>query len=129
MVFDIHYLDLFKVHVVTTKGVMTGRDFVVMAKALLDCDDWAEGNNVLFDHRKLDFSNTSLDDLQEIRLFHKANGEKIGKGKSAIVLEQGFLTKWVTLWSQGSRIQTGNSLEIFEDYDQALSWTKRKDSK
>jgi hypothetical protein len=113
-----------KMLVVKTLGRMNGRDFVAMAKDLLDHPERKKLGGVIFDHRDLDFSGVGIDDLEAIRSFHRAHEDEIGNGKSAMLVGKGMAEKWYKLWSQGQKIKTGNVVMVFEDYDEAVAWAK-----
>ena len=103
---------------------MNGDDFIAMAKDLLRHPRSAPNRHVLFDHTALDFSDVPVDDLQKIRAFHMANEKMIGNGKSAIVVKPGLSSHWDKLWSQGKKIKTGNTEQVFENHHDALNWIK-----
>ncbi|MFC2149189.1 hypothetical protein ACFLQ8_00640 [Candidatus Auribacterota bacterium] len=110
--------------IVSTEGKMNAREFIQMAKAILSHPQWVPNGNVLFDHRRLDFDDVPLDDLDVIRCFHQQKEERIGKGRSAIVVKDGFVGKWFDLWSQGEKIKTESNVKVFDSYDQAVLWVR-----
>jgi hypothetical protein len=124
MKYDIEYLNSDNFYIVKTTGNMTGDAFIFMAKELLKHPEYIPNNNVLFDHRNLNFKNTFVDDLEKIRNFHIKNKNRIGNGESVIVVK--FLSEWNNLWKQGKKIQTGNIVQIFEDYNDAINWIKER---
>lgn len=126
MEFEIKYSNSDKAHIVKTSGDMTGDAFVDMAEELLKHPSMAPNNNVLFDHRNLNFNTTSAADIEKIRNFHKANESKIGNGKSAILVKSGLISEWNKLWQQGEKIKTDNRVQIFEDSAPAVNWLKEK---
>jgi len=125
MTYDIQYLESMDLHVVQTSGDMTGYGFVSMAEALLNHPEWLPNKNVLFDHRDLNFKKASIKDIERIRSFHKKNENRIGSGKSAIVVKSGLSSEWHKLWSRGEKIQTGNIVQVFENYDKAIHWIRK----
>jgi hypothetical protein len=108
--------------VVKTQGKMNAGDFIAMAKDLLQHPKCVPDGSVIFDHTSLDFSDVSVADLEGIRAFHTANEERIGSGKSAIVVKSGLSSEWHKLWSQGQKIKTGNKVRVFEEMDYAANW-------
>jgi hypothetical protein len=108
--------------VIKTSGKMTGDGFVDMGKGLLGHSLWEPGKNVIFDHTELDFSEVYLAELETIRSFHKDNEKQIGPGMSAIVVKPGFSGKWYKLWNGGQKIQTGNIVMVFDDFEDAVQW-------
>ncbi|MCX5694730.1 MAG: hypothetical protein NT014_06405 [Candidatus Omnitrophica bacterium] len=124
MHYKITYTDLTDLLMVITEGQMNSRDFIAMAEDLLCHSRFLPGANVIFDHTALEFSNVFVDDLQKIRAFHMANEERIGGGKSAIVVKAGLSGEWHKLWSQGEKIKTENKEQVFENCCDALNWLK-----
>ena len=108
--------------VVKTNGKMNAEDFIAMAKDLLRQPQCLPNGNVLFDHTALEFKDVPVDDLQKIRAFHMNNEERIGSGKSAIVVKTGLAKEWFRLWSGGEKIKTGNKTQVFENYNDAINW-------
>ncbi len=119
MNYKIIYADLL---VVKTSGKMNADDFIKMAKDLLQHSQCLPNGNVLFDHTALEFNAVPAGDLRKIRAFHMRNEERIGNGKSAIVVKIGLAKEWHKLWSQGEKIKTGNKVQVFEDYNEAVNW-------
>jgi len=110
--------------VVETSGEMNAADFLIMAEDLLRHPRCLENGNVIFDHRALEFGHMALDELEKIRDFHRRHEERIGNGKSAIVVKPGFAYEWHKIWAQGKKIETGNKVCVFENYDDAVSWVE-----
>lgn len=107
---------------VKTNDRMNANDYIRMAKDILKHPRFSPDNNVMFDHKDLDFNDVSLGDLQKIRSFHRKNEKRIGNGKSAILVKYGLSKKWHKLWSQGKKIKTGNNVWVFENRDDAIRW-------
>lgn len=126
MDYEIRLLDSSGIYFVETAGKMCADGFILLSEELLRQPNWSPGNNVLFDHRKLDFSSAGIQDLFLIRSFHRNNEEKIGCGKSAILLKPGASLKWHELWANGEKIRTANRVKIFENYEEAVRWLKEE---
>lgn len=114
--------------VVSTAGRMSGRGFIAMAEELLRHPRFTSGGGVLFDHAALSFDGIPLAVLQRIRDFHVRHEERIGSGKSAIVVGPGRVGRWYALWSQGERIHTGNITKVFAARAPALRWLACSDN-
>ena len=113
------------IFIAKTSGKMSSKGFVDMAQSLLRHPRWVADKDVIFDHTSLYFSDVPLADLEVIRGFHKENEHRIGSGKSAIVVSPGFSGKWHKLWSRGQKIQSGNKVMVFEDFNDAVQWVKK----
>ena len=108
--------------VVKTYDQMTAQGFWGLAEDILNGPYHSGSKGVLFDHTQLDFSGAVLEDLERIRAYHLKNEQRIGPGKSAILLASGKGPCWEKLWSQGKRIQTAGKVRVFEDRQKALDW-------
>ncbi len=126
MRYKIIYTDAADLLVVTTEGQMNAPDFIAMASSLLEHPDCLPGANVIFDHTALIFDGVSVDELEKIRAFHMENDERIGAGKSAIIVKAGSSGGWHKLWGQGQKIKAKNKVQVFEDYALALEWIQEK---
>jgi hypothetical protein len=125
MNYKMTYLDPAGLLVVKTDGNMNADDFIAMAKDLLQHPQCVPNGNVIFDHTDLEFAGVPVGDLNKIRAFHMANEQRIGSGKSAIVVKSGLSGEWHRLWSQGEKIKTGNKVQVFEDLSDAANWLGR----
>jgi hypothetical protein len=124
MIFYIKFSDKHDILIVKTSGSMSGDAFMVMAAGILRHPQWSKGKSVVFDHRDLNFEGVALEDLEKIRSFHQRHDDKIGPGKSAIVVGPGRAVAWEKLWAQGKKIQPANTVKIFEDFQAAVEWAK-----
>ncbi len=122
MKYEITCSDSDRLFIVKTEGQMNANDFIAMGKDLLKHPRFRANGNAIFNHVDLDFSAATLVDLEKIRAFHMKNEERIGHGKSAMVVKVGMISAWNRLWSQGEKIKSGNKVKIFEDYNSALKW-------
>ncbi len=122
MTHKIKYLNFERSFIIKTNGSMTGEDFVAMAKDILNHPDHKPDSNILFDHRDLNFENVTIQDIEKIRSFHRENENKIGNGRSAIVVRS--RSEWNNIWDQGEKITTKNIVKIFDDLDNAFNWIK-----
>ncbi|MBM3244590.1 MAG: STAS/SEC14 domain-containing protein [Candidatus Omnitrophica bacterium] len=108
--------------IVKTSGKMEPDSYIKMAQDLLSHPRHKTGGNLVLDHEDLDFSCVADGDLQKIRCFHEENEDKIGCGKSAIVVRPGMAKHWYKLWSRGEKIRTANNVRVFEDINEAINW-------
>jgi hypothetical protein len=125
MNYKITYTDSTDLLVVKTGGKMDANDFIAMAKDLLRHPHCLPNGNIIFDHTALEFNDVPVGDLQKIRAFHMSNEERIGSGKSAIVVKASLSKEWHKLWSRGQKIKTGNKVQVFENKNDAINWVKK----
>jgi len=124
MHYKILYTDLTDLLMVQTDGRMNAGDYIGMARQILGHPRWLPDINVIFDHTALDFKDVPVSDLQMIRSFHLEHEERIGSGKSAIVVAPGLSPAWLELWGQGEKIKTKNQVQVFESCVDAVNWIK-----
>lgn len=122
MKYKIEYLSPENLFSIKTEGSMTGEDFIAMAEEILNHPNYRPNNNVLFDHRELNFKNVTMPDIEKIRDFHRTNENKIGNGKSAILVKS--QSEWNNIWEQGEKIKTVNIVKVFDKVDDAINWIK-----
>lgn len=122
MNYQITYFDETGLLLVKTDGKMNADDFIMMAKDLLQHSKFSTNGDVIFDHTALGFKDVSVSDLQKIRVFHMDNDQRIGSGKSAMIVKSGLSKEWLKLWSQGEKIKAGNKVQVFESYNDAIGW-------
>ena len=108
--------------IVYASGCMTADGYTAMAKTILNHPDWVPGRHGIFDHRELDFSATTLKDLEQIREFHRSHEKDIGDGKTAIVVKPGYTMEWEAMWLQGEKIKSTNVVRVFDSYPDAAIW-------
>ena len=125
MNYEIAYIEAENLFLVTTKGKMMSREFIKMGADILAHKNWQPGGNVVFDHRLLDFSGATQNDLDVIRDFHQQNEDDIGDGKSAVIVTPGLSEKWRQLWLQGQKISSANRVEVFDDLDIGKHWVSK----
>ncbi|PLX90955.1 MAG: hypothetical protein C0620_12700 [Desulfuromonas sp.] len=108
--------------VVTCSGPLTGAGMCDAGNALLSHPQWHKGHHVIFDHRHLDFSATSPNDVAQIRHFHHMHEEQIGNGWSVFVIDEEQSDRWHALWAQGDAITSTNRTFVVSRLDDAFSW-------
>ena len=123
MKYKIKYLNPDNLFIIKTDGSMTGKDFIAMAKGILEHPNYKPGNNVLFDHLELNIKNVTIQNIEKIRNFHMENENIIGNGKSAIVVKS--QSEWDNIWNQGEKIKTKNIVKLFDTFDNAMNWIKK----
>lgn len=120
MTFKITYTKESAYFLVVTKGRMNSTDFIEMAESILNREERPRG--VIFDHRKLNFDGVDIVALTKIRRYHEKNDDRIGNGKSAIVLEKNKIAGWFQLWSQGEKAAVSNTVQLFNNLEEAAEW-------
>jgi hypothetical protein len=107
---------------ITTRGLFNPADHLEMVEDIISKKFWKPGRCTLFDHRLLDFGNTTLDSIRETGSNHEINEQRIGDSKSAILM------KSLADFARGRQFElltTGKisaRLRIFLSEDEALEW-------
>jgi hypothetical protein len=107
---------------IVSEGEFSAGEAVQLIEDLLSQPYWRKGIPVLVDNRKLDYSGGGTTAIKEASKFHIANDERIGNGKSALLM------KSVTDFGLGRQYElltdesVSANLHIFMDENQALRW-------
>jgi hypothetical protein len=108
--------------VVTTSGAFDVSDHERMIEDITTRPGWRPGTDVLFDNRALDFSEADLRALYQAADNHRRNDERIGDGRSAI------LVRSLNDYGRGrqfERLTEGRvsaTLGVFMDEAEARGW-------
>jgi hypothetical protein len=107
---------------VTTEGVFNVTDHLEMIEDILSRDFWRPGMAAFFDHRLLDFGESTFEIMMEASANHTANDDRIGSGKAAILM------KTIADFGIGRQFQSiaGDNisalLHIFTNEEKAHRW-------
>ena len=122
MNWTIEYLEKLKFVKIVTEGDFTLSDHLAMIEDIISRKFWKPGMNTLFDHRKLDFNETTIALMKEASENHKRYEARIGDGKAAILMKsledylRGRQFELLTSY------QVSAKLNVFMDEDKALEW-------
>jgi hypothetical protein len=122
MTWEIEYVKSRNFVKVVTGGVFNLNDYIEMAEDILSREFWRPGLDVLFDYRKADFSKTTFEVVMAASRNHQKNDERIGGGKSAILMKSRSdygLGRQFEMVSEG---KVSSNLYIFLDEREALEW-------
>ncbi len=107
---------------IVTEGDFTVGDHLKMIKDIISQKFWKPGMNTFFDHRKLEFSETTVELMKKVSENHKKYEAQIGAGKAAILM------KSLEDYLRGRQFELLTSshasakMNIFMDEDKALKW-------
>lgn len=111
---------------VVTNGDFTLEDHEKMIKDIVSREFWQPGTDVFFDHRKLNFGQTSIDLMKRASANHHENDELIGDGRAAILM------KSLVDFGRGRQFEllpadkVSAKMRIFMDADAAINWLEEK---
>lgn len=114
---------------IVTEGNFTLGDHLEMVKDIISQKFWKPGMDAFFDHRKLDFNETTVELMKKVSENHKKYEMQIGNGKAAILmrsLEDYLRGRQFELLTSG---QASAKLNIFMDEDKAVKWLISQNSK
>ncbi|WP_321530785.1 putative signal transducing protein [uncultured Desulfuromonas sp.] len=111
--------------IATTSGSLTAQGMTDLGQTLLQQPQWQPGMPVIFDHRHLTFISTAVEELDEIRDFHRNHQDQIGNGKSAFVVGADRVDAWLELWQQGNKILSDHRTAVFAELDEAQDWIRQ----
>lgn len=122
MNWTIEYIENLNFVKIVTEGVFTVSDHLAMVKDIISQKFWKPGMNAFFDHRKLEFIETSIELIKEVSENHKRYEAQIGDGKAAILMKslEDYLRgrQFELLTSH----QASARLNVFMDEDKAIEW-------
>jgi len=120
--FTLDFSQLPRFVLLTTYGTGSARGFDEMMKALISAPEWESGAPQLVDHRKLDLSGLSSDDMRDIRDIIRKHQEGLGDGRCAFVMGSllGYgLARMYELLGGG---EIHSDLGVFYTVDEAVEW-------
>lgn len=107
---------------IITEGDFNPEDHLKMVMDIVSSDFWKPGMNVLFDNRNLHFDFSDVSSISEAVNNHFMYDEKIGNGKSAILMNS------VSDYGRGLQFELfgegklSTRLEIFLNEKGAIDW-------
>ncbi len=107
---------------IVTEGGFTVGDHLAMIKDIISQKFWKPGMNTFFDHRKLEFSETTVELMKTVSENHKKYEAQIGGGKAAILM------KSLEDYLRGRQFELLTSshasakMNIFMDEAEAIKW-------
>ncbi len=107
---------------IVTSGDFSVNDHVAMIEDIISQKFWKPGMNTFFDHRKLEFNETTIELMKKVSENHRKHEKQIGNGKAAILMKslEDYLRgrQFELLTSH----QASAKFNIFMDEDKALQW-------
>ena len=122
MNWTIEYIKPFNFIKIATGDDFTLSDHVAMIEDIISQKFWKPGMNTLFDHRKLDFNETTVELMKSVSENHQKYEAQIGNGKTAILMKslEDYLRgrQFELLTSH----QASAKFNVFMDEDKAIKW-------
>lgn len=122
MEWNIEYVENEKYIRVTTSGSYNPQEHLRMMKELLAADFWKPDTPVLLDNRKLDYSETDLEDLKQSSHDMLVNNELIGHSKIAFLIGTKESYEVVRQFELITEEEVSAWMHIFMDEKQAVRW-------
>ena len=107
---------------IVTDGDFSVNDHVAMIEDIISQKFWKPGMDTFFDHRKLEFNETTIELMKRVSENHKRYEKRIGSGRAAILmksLEDYLRARQFELLTSH---QASAKFNIFMDEDKALQW-------
>ena len=124
MQFSLTYHDA--IFEVATSGDAILQGYYDFTKAVLEHEEWIPGGLILLNHTKLNTGPLTIDDVQAIATISEQYREQLGTAKVAILvardLDYGMTRMWQVFVE--SYTTSKDSVEIFRNRDEAVSWLK-----
>lgn len=122
MKWKIEYLEKEGYVRIMTEGVYNPEEHLQMMKDTLSADFWKPDTPVLLDNRKLDYSETDLEDLKKSSHDMLVNNELIGNAKIAFLISSIGDYKVVRQFELITEEDVSAWMHVFMDENQALRW-------
>lgn len=122
MNWTIEYIESLDIVKVITDGNFEIEDHLKMIQDIISRDFWKPGKDIFFDHRKLNFRNTTIPLMKKISENHKIYEQQIGDGKAAILM------KSLADFARGRQFElltehnVSAKISIFMDEAKTLQW-------
>ena len=113
-----------RIHVVT--GQLTMEDLVSSLEKVYSMPDYDPGMRVLWDLREADLSSFVSPQVQQVRDFVGSNWGTEAKNYAAMVVSSEESFGLMRMYEFYVEQKSGNEVQVFRDYDEALSWIKGK---
>lgn len=107
---------------VVVSGDFTLEEQERMTAEILDHAAWRPGTPVLFDRRETRWNQVAYSTMREAVRIHEAEDERIGAGKSAIVVASGAAFGLGRQFQGIAEPRVSASLRIFTDIGEARAW-------
>jgi hypothetical protein len=107
---------------VVTGGVYNIDDHMRMLEDVVNRDFWKPGMNLLIDDSRLDFHQTSLEQLREAGLKRLRFDPLIGGGKTAVIVDSLADFARVRQYELITSGKVAAKIDIFKDEDKAVLW-------
>lgn len=107
---------------VKTSGDFNLADYRRMVENIISQDFWIPGLRVLFDHKKLNFGSTSINEISGVSRTHQMYEKEIGGGKAAILMSS------IAGFGRGRQLELitndkiSEKLQVFLDEKEAIDW-------
>jgi hypothetical protein len=114
---------------IRTYGEASVRGFEKLMTEIADLPNWKPETNLLIDHRKLNSSNFSSDEMDEVKDLVTEKKEIIGNGRCAFVVSNklgyGIARMYGLLGGEFIHAE----IDVFYSEDEAIAWLVRSASK
>lgn len=126
MNFEISFIDGDQIAVVKTSGHATREGFDAFPEAVMADPRWRRGMSILGDHRELDMSGLSAQDIRDLGNNRLLRGGAIGAGRLAIVASTPAAFGLARMAENYGEGVMPCLVRAFKTTDEALAWLREK---
>ena len=122
MNFSIKYEEIGAVFLIETEGDFNFDEFRTLNEQLFAEKNWKPGTKCIFDHRKTNFHAISNEDLERVAKYHIKNNDKIGNGKTALVMKDLGNYGIARMYEGNTEYRVDTKFMAFTDINKAKEW-------
>lgn len=122
MNWTIEYIEKLNFVKIATEDDFSVSDHLAMIEDIISQKFWKPGMDTFFDHRKLEFNETTIDLMKKVSENHKRYEAQIGDGKAAILMKSLEDYARARQFELMTSHQASVKVNIFMDEDKAIKW-------
>jgi hypothetical protein len=125
MQFELEFTDDGRLALIRTWGCATIEGCREYFEALFNHPQWHDEIDTLADHRELDPSRLSSDDLRSLASLTRVMATQIGSGRLAMVVSTPLSFGLARMWMALTEPHADGETRVFYSYDEARDWLLR----
>jgi hypothetical protein len=113
---------------VTTTGSLTREGFERFIEALIAHSNWRRGMSILSDYREAEARPLSAADIRAMSVFYAGLQERLGPGKSALVVSESLDYGIARMWISLTEMKVSREIRVFHALEEAEAWLKQSET-
>lgn len=104
------------------RGKLTTAGFSKFLRDLLALPTWRKGMPILSDYREADAAGLSTEDIRTMAEEYARLSDKIGPGRSALVVAESLEYGIARMWISWTEMKTDREVRVFQSVELATAW-------